>query len=236
MAITRLSGGTTPADGANPQTFPAIWNGTADDIEAGDYSKVPTGGADDAVLAKTSGADFATAWELRAAPWKPVSGRSYGAVGNTTVAATLNLAYFIPLYFPVATSVDGIRVEVTTAGTSTAVVRLGIYSPASGGGPGALVVDAGTVSTLTPTGIKSIAISQTVTGLVWLAAVTQSVTCTLRAASGNQIPYEVSLNTGAAALNARSVPTQSGVSGALPSTAAPDGTTGTTPVIHLAVP
>jgi hypothetical protein len=35
MAITRLSGGLTPADGANPRTFPTIWNDTADALEAG---------------------------------------------------------------------------------------------------------------------------------------------------------------------------------------------------------
>lgn len=34
MAITRLSGGNTPANGADPRTFPAIWNATADEIEA----------------------------------------------------------------------------------------------------------------------------------------------------------------------------------------------------------
>ena len=33
MAITRLSGGLTPADGADPRTFPAIWNATATDLE-----------------------------------------------------------------------------------------------------------------------------------------------------------------------------------------------------------
>lgn len=33
MAITRLSGGLTPADGADPRTFPAIWNVTAGEIE-----------------------------------------------------------------------------------------------------------------------------------------------------------------------------------------------------------
>jgi hypothetical protein len=33
MAITRLSGGTTPANGSDPRTFPAIWNATANDIE-----------------------------------------------------------------------------------------------------------------------------------------------------------------------------------------------------------
>jgi hypothetical protein len=34
MAVTRLSGGLTPANGSDPRTFPAIWNATADDIEA----------------------------------------------------------------------------------------------------------------------------------------------------------------------------------------------------------
>lgn len=34
MAITRLSGGSTPADGSDPRTFPAIWNPTADVIDA----------------------------------------------------------------------------------------------------------------------------------------------------------------------------------------------------------
>jgi hypothetical protein len=32
--VTRLSGGLTPADGADPRTFPAIWNATAVSIEA----------------------------------------------------------------------------------------------------------------------------------------------------------------------------------------------------------
>jgi len=31
--VTRLSGGLTPADGADPRTFPAIWNSTATEIE-----------------------------------------------------------------------------------------------------------------------------------------------------------------------------------------------------------
>jgi len=34
MAVTRLSGGTTPANGSDPRTFPTIWNATADVIEA----------------------------------------------------------------------------------------------------------------------------------------------------------------------------------------------------------
>ena len=34
MAITRLSGGTSPANGSDPRTFPTIFNAAADDIEA----------------------------------------------------------------------------------------------------------------------------------------------------------------------------------------------------------
>jgi len=34
MTITRLTGGLTPGDGADPRTFPAIFNATADEIEA----------------------------------------------------------------------------------------------------------------------------------------------------------------------------------------------------------
>lgn len=33
MAIQRLSGGLTPADGDDPRTFPAIWNATADILD-----------------------------------------------------------------------------------------------------------------------------------------------------------------------------------------------------------
>jgi len=62
MAVTRLSGGLTPGNGADPRTFPAIWNGTADDLEAGDYSKVPTGGAAGEVLAKVSATDYDSEW------------------------------------------------------------------------------------------------------------------------------------------------------------------------------
>lgn len=35
ISIGRLSGGNTPADGSDPRTFPAIWNATADTLEAG---------------------------------------------------------------------------------------------------------------------------------------------------------------------------------------------------------
>lgn len=38
LDITRLSGGTSPADGSDPRTFPAIWNATSDALEALDLN------------------------------------------------------------------------------------------------------------------------------------------------------------------------------------------------------
>lgn len=45
MSITRLTGGLTPADGGDPRTFPAIWNATADDVEALDATVLSQGSA-----------------------------------------------------------------------------------------------------------------------------------------------------------------------------------------------
>lgn len=38
LSITRLSGGTSPADGSDPRTFPGIWNATATALEALDLT------------------------------------------------------------------------------------------------------------------------------------------------------------------------------------------------------
>ena len=45
MSITRLSGGLTPADGSDPRTFPAIWNATADSVEATEGTVASQGSA-----------------------------------------------------------------------------------------------------------------------------------------------------------------------------------------------
>ena len=43
--VTRLVGGLTPADGADPRTFPTIWNATADDIEQAEADIATQGSA-----------------------------------------------------------------------------------------------------------------------------------------------------------------------------------------------
>jgi hypothetical protein len=59
MAITRLSGGVTPGDGADPRTFPAIWNATADVL---DDAILPSGGSAGQVLVKDSATDYDASW------------------------------------------------------------------------------------------------------------------------------------------------------------------------------
>lgn len=86
MSITRLTGGLTPGDGADPRTFPAIFNALADDIDSLSigtavatqgqvlaYSTavpgyvpsdagVPAGGSAGQFLAKDSSTDFDAVW------------------------------------------------------------------------------------------------------------------------------------------------------------------------------
>jgi hypothetical protein len=42
VTVTRLVGGLTPGDGSDPRTFPAIWNATADVIDAVEADSLPT--------------------------------------------------------------------------------------------------------------------------------------------------------------------------------------------------
>ena len=97
-----------------------------------------------------------------------------GTPGNSDAIpseAVLNVVPLPPL--TVARAFDRISVFSTLAGTSGAVVRLGIYASDSGGQPDALVLDAGTVDG-TATGILAITISQTLQpGNYWLASVVQ---------------------------------------------------------------
>jgi len=235
MAVTRLSGGLTPADGADPRTFPAIWNGTADDLEAGDYSKVPTGGAAGEVLAKVSATDYDAAWSLRAVGYPVTPGNSYGLFANTTNAPTLNRLIYHPVWFPYATSIDAVIAEVSTAGSAGAVVRVGVYGVGSDGLPDELLIDAGTADA-TSTGIKVVTFTPfTVSGLLFAAVVTQVQTCTLRAATTTQFPlFPPGLSSGNSVSTLRYL-TESSITGALPANATTVQTLQTVPVAHIRV-
>jgi len=107
-------------------------------------------------------------------------GSQLGVGGLTTVAHTLNTLFGCPFFVPVITTYTSIVCEVTTL--SAGNLRMGIYrdSTSAPGTPGALVLDAGVVSTGT-TGAKSITISQSLDpGWYWLASVSDA-SATLRA-------------------------------------------------------
>ena len=79
------------------------------------------------------------------------------ADGQQTTIVTANWLYYLPIYVPSLFTYTGIICQVTT-GASGITGRLGIYNW-SGGGPGALALDAGTVL-CSGTGSKEITISQ----------------------------------------------------------------------------
>ena len=94
--------------------------------------------------------------------------------------------------------------------------RLGIYSDAGTGFPGAVLLDAGTID-VTSTGVKEITISQAVTaGLYWLSATPQGSPATPATVStitsGN---YPVGGETGVAVSSANTCYQKTGVTGAL---------------------
>ena len=89
-----------------------------------------------------------------------------------------------PIFIPETQTYTGISTYVDAAGTTGAVVRLGIYDTDSSGKPVNLVLDAGTISSTT-TGVKTITISQSLTaGKYFLTAVSQTAQCNLLAEIG----------------------------------------------------
>ena len=98
-----------------------------------------------------------------------------------TVALTANQLYGIPIFIGVNQVVTEIGIEVTTAGSASTVIRLGIYGESSGV-PGNLIVDAGTV-TADSNAVKAITISQTLApGWYFLCCFSDS-TATVRCAT-----------------------------------------------------
>ncbi len=89
--------------------------------------------------------------------------------GNFSVSAGTTNLVVQPFYLGATATAVRLAVQVATSAAS-GVMRLGIYSnDATTDYPGALLLDAGTISTAT-TGAKQITISQSLTaGLYWLA-------------------------------------------------------------------
>lgn len=114
--------------------------------------------------------------------WQSLRAGEFYGFGQTQQDATGVIAadtlYAVPFRVPRATTWDRIALEVTAAVAGKSC-RLGIYRDGTNLYPGALLLDAGTVSAAT-TGIKTITISQTPgTDVIWLVLVSDG-TPTLR--------------------------------------------------------
>jgi hypothetical protein len=217
MSIERLSGGLTPADGADPRTFPAIWNATADDLEAGDFSRVPTGGSAGQVLVKDSATDYDASWvglpntvDPRAIVTGSGWSRNYispngGLTTRTDTSNRLMRIWPWPLFGTQTFTHIGINVTATTVNAGT-VSRLGILkaNPADFR-TFDVVLDAGTVA-IDTTGIKEISINQTLTpGVYWLGSMIEGLTSgsvTFTAVSGSSLFMPVGFAVSGSSLNA----------------------------------
>ena len=94
---------------------------------------------------------------------------SQGALG-APAAVVANTLYTMPIMIGRGGTIDRLGVNVSTA-IAASNVRMGIYRNLNGI-PGTLLLDAGTVATTTPAGLKEIIISQNLQpGLYWIAAV-----------------------------------------------------------------
>lgn len=106
-------------------------------------------------------------------------------------ATTLNRVLYVPVWVPAdVTAVDGIQIEVTTVGSTGAVVRLGLHLPhATTKFPDARVIDGGTVDATSgggAAGVRSLTIASTAVtpnSLIYVSVVSQGATATLRYAN-----------------------------------------------------
>lgn len=104
--------------------------------------------------------------------WRPGRLSTIGHTTRTTQSLTQDRLYYHPMIFEESVTIDAVGVDVTTAGGAGAVVRLGLYAD-DDGWPGSRLVDFGTVAS-TSTGIRTIAVSQTIdAGVYWVATVGQ---------------------------------------------------------------
>lgn len=196
------------------------------------------GGTSGQYLAKNSNTDMDFVWNTVTIPTgfpmpgaaNYVSNRNFTFHDDIGAANTVaNAMVLIPVFFSGTKTLDRIAVEVTTAAAAS-TVRLGIYDDdGTGGQPGTLLLDAGTVSSAT-VGVKEATISQSVSGLVYFAYVSSSnsvaLRCLVRSAGANaayNMFYYGTANTDPFAA-APTIWRKTGVTGALPTPAAATAT------------
>jgi len=170
-------------------------------------------------LTQLGGAAVGTSGGALGAGYRAGAWASAYAGSITAAIPTQAIATASPLHIPIACTIDRIACEVTGVGSVNSVVRLGIYADNGFGYPGALVLDAGTVSGTT-TGIKEVTISKALAaGRYWLVGCNQGAPttgATVRVNAGLVAPV-LAASSAILASNA-TVYAMASTTGALPST------------------
>lgn len=144
--------------------------------------------------------------------------------GASTVAIADGRITWTPIQIYKDATAISLNVQVTSAGTTGSLIRLGIYSDDGNLLPGALLLDAGTVDSST-TGLKTITISQLLTrGVYWLAGAGQGAPGTNpTVVTLNNNTAGIAIGTNGSLTNPASGYYANGISGAFPSTASVSG-------------
>lgn len=114
---------------------------------------------------------------------------------TSDITGTNGTAILVRIILAADTPIKAIGTQIRTAGSTGAVVRLSLYAPnGAGGGPGTLIVDAGTIDATT-TGWKEAAFSAVTApaGPVWVAVAGQGAPTTLPRIGGGSCPAHLAL-------------------------------------------
>lgn len=118
---------------------------------------------------------------------------NWGCSGSSNSTLVADTIYYLPIIVPEDTY-TAIGMNVWT-GQSGATIRLGIYNLNSGGGPGSLLLDAGTIDASTGGGIKEIAISQNLKGKYWVCCITTTAGVSVTHSTAIRLGYLPGLDT-----------------------------------------
>ncbi len=132
--------------------------------------------------------------------------------GTSNGIPTLNLLYAVPMLIGAPQRFS--KMAFATLGTASSFWRLGIYADDGYSKPGALIIDCGQVDTASA-GEKTADVNKTLSGLVWLAGVTQSVAGTI-SRMGTTIASPYVGSSSVYSLGCGSAYSLAGVSGPLP--------------------
>lgn len=109
-----------------------------------------------------------------------MSGRYYyppfAVTGTSGAGATLNRLYAVPFWIGDSQAFTKIAIALVTA-VASAMLRVGLYTD-GGCKPSSLIVDAGQIDCTSSFGVKEVTITQTLSGLVWLACAWQGAVAT----------------------------------------------------------